>query len=86
MGSGRKSQVGFGYYFSASGRVWVPKKSGFPPGFRDFSYKRNQKSGSGQVRVPFLGFRSGTKKVGFSPGFWVFGYPNPSLYIKRLCN
>ena len=70
MGSGSKSRVrvGFEYYFSGSGT----KKVGFSPGFRVFSYKRNQKSGSGQVRVPFLGFRSGTKKVGFSPGFWGF--------------
>ena len=36
MGSGSKSRVrvGFGYHFSGSGRV--PKKSGFPPGFRVF--------------------------------------------------
>ena len=66
MGLGSKSrvQVGFRYHFPGLGWVRV-SKSLVQVGFEYYF------SGSGQVRVP--------KKLGFSPGFRVFGYLNPSL-------
>jgi hypothetical protein len=88
IGLGSKSRVWVP--FSSSDRVRVPKKSGFPPGFQVFGYKRNQNLGSGQVRVPFLRFGSGsgTKKVGFSTGLRVpepitTWHPIRKLYSTR---
>ena len=74
----------FGEQKSGSGRVRVPKKSGFPPGFRVFSYKSNQKSGSGPVRVLFLGLGSDSKKVGFFPRVFGFSDTRTQHYLSLL--
>ena len=89
MGSGSKSQVRVP--FPGFGSGLGTKKVGFSSGFVFPNTSLLMGLGSkSQVRVPFLGFGSGSglvrvaNKLGVSPGFPVFGYPNPSLAYPSI--
>ena len=81
MDSGSKSRVwvqfpGFGYQ-----KIRVLGDFDFPTTTTSLLMSSGRKS---RVWVPFLAFGSGTKTIGFSPGFRVFGYPNPSLLEDEI--